>query len=171
MRATRSLLLGVILVWITDACLQPPEYSVIPHIDLVDLTFKPGDISQQIQDTLIITLKFKDGDGDLGKGPDDSSSWDSYSPWYWAYDTTNFSTGYTGDNVSPLPGAYKFITYKSKRTLPQFDTLPDISCIHWEQRFKGQVLVDTLYVTQNSRAFNITADVYTSSTGGPPYTK
>ncbi|HLZ16499.1 MAG TPA: hypothetical protein VKQ08_05640 [Cyclobacteriaceae bacterium] len=171
MRGIKSLLLGLILVLITDSCLEQPTYSVVPYIELVDLTFKPGDISKQIQDTLIISLRFKDGDGDLGKGPDDSLNWDSYSPWYWAYDTTNFSTGYVGLNTIALPGAYKFLTYRVKRTIVQFDTLPAIGCINWEQYFKGPLLEDTLFVTQNPNAFNLTVDVYTSSNGGQNYTR
>ena len=171
MRWIKSLFLGLILAGITDSCLQQPEYSVIPSIELLDVTFKPGNLAQQIQDTLIITLKFRDGDGDLGIGPDDSATWDSYSPWYWAYDTVNFNLGYTGDNTVTPPPGYKYINYRAKFNVPPLDTLPLLDCKNWEELYRGQVLTDTLYITQNLKAFNINVDIYTSSTGGAPYTK
>ena len=47
------------------ACFNPPEYSVIPEIEYESIKFvETPDAS--IADTLVLTISFKDGDGDIG---------------------------------------------------------------------------------------------------------
>lgn len=174
MRWIRNVFIVLILVWTVDACLKQPEYSVVPEIELQDLAFKPGDINKQIQDTLIITLKFRDGDGDLGIGAQDSGNLEFYNPLYKAYDTTNISSqGYTNDKTSPLPGAFKFINYYAKKHIKGFDTLPDLNCNNWEQLLTTGAqpkVKDTIYIQQNLRAYNIIVKISTSTDGGHSYT-
>lgn len=55
--------LAVLVVTLSlGSCFDPPEFPVVPQIDYEDVVFKEGDKT----DSLILTLKFKDGDGDLG---------------------------------------------------------------------------------------------------------
>jgi hypothetical protein len=174
MRWIRNFSVLVVLILLVDSCLKQPEYSVVPEINLVDLTFKPGDHKNLIADTLKITIHFQDGDGDLGIGASDSSSLNFQSPWYYAYDTVNFDIGYTSDKNLTLPGAFKFINYKARK-LPQFDTIPSLDCANWEELLatngSGQTSVkDTIYVRQNTRAFNIFVDVYEKNTADGTYT-
>lgn len=63
MKATKGLLLFGISVLVT-ACFNPPEFSVVPSIDYTGIYFKDGD--GENPDSLVFTITFKDGDGDLG---------------------------------------------------------------------------------------------------------
>ena len=50
---------------ISGSCFDPPEFPAVPQIEYEDLKFiparQPGDL-----DSLILQIRFKDGDGDLG---------------------------------------------------------------------------------------------------------
>lgn len=46
------------------SCFDPPEFPNTPHIDLLGVAFREGGGS--VNDSLIVTLEFEDGDGDLG---------------------------------------------------------------------------------------------------------
>lgn len=158
MRWIRTFLVAMVLILLVDSCLKQPEYNIIPEITLQDLIFKPGNISKGIQDTLKVIINFKDGDGDLGIGASDSAYLDFYNPWYIVYDSITFQSRPIAYKSVALPGRYKYITYKTRK-LPAFDTLPAINCTSWEQRFttvNGQSQVkDSVYIQQNSHAFNI----------------
>lgn len=56
---------GLAVLFVTlslGSCFDPPEFPIVPQIDYEDVVFKQGTTT----DSLILTLKFKDGDGDLG---------------------------------------------------------------------------------------------------------
>lgn len=56
---------GLAVLFITlslGSCFDPPEFPIVPQIDFEDVVFKQGAPT----DSLILTLGFKDGDGDLG---------------------------------------------------------------------------------------------------------
>jgi hypothetical protein len=160
MKWIKSLSIGLALMSIVGACLKQPEYSIVPEISLNDLYFKPGNIQNGISDTLVLKFDFKDGDGDLGIGAQDSSSFDFFTPWYYAYNTTTFQVGYTNDKAASLPDGYKWINYQTKKNVPQFDTLPGINCKNWEQISGLTGVTDTLYITQNEKAYNIAIKIF-----------
>jgi hypothetical protein len=61
-----------VLVVILISCFDPPEYSIVPQIAFNDIVFiEVGDFSDP--DSLILSIDFKDGDGDLGLGNTDIS--------------------------------------------------------------------------------------------------
>lgn len=106
MQGRKGLLLFGISVLLT-ACFNPPEFSVVPEIDYVGIRFSEGTVDEPT-DSLIVTISFKDGDGDLGLSPDQID--DPYQDVFYAL----------ADNGT--------ITEISKRTefagLPQFVKLP-----------------------------------------------
>lgn len=169
MRWIRTFLVAMVLILLVDSCLKQPDYNVIPEITLQDLIFKPGNISKGIQDTLKVILNFRDGDGDLGVGSSDSAYLDFYNPLYIIYDSITYDERVLSDKSTPLSGRYKYITYKTRK-LKAFDTLPAINCKNWEQRFttvNGQSQVkDSVYIVQNSRAFNIFISIYEKNPDG-----
>jgi hypothetical protein len=58
--------LAVLLTTLSlGSCFDPPEFPVVPQIEYEDVVFKEGNATNRT-DSLIVTLKFKDGDGDLG---------------------------------------------------------------------------------------------------------
>jgi len=66
MKALKGLLLFVFSALIAGACFSPPELPTVPHIDYEgDIYFRDGD-GGGTKDSLVVTLNFKDGDGDLG---------------------------------------------------------------------------------------------------------
>lgn len=67
MEVRKGLLLFGISVLVT-ACFNPPEFSVVPQIDFVGIYFKDG-TTDSPTDSLVVTISFKDGDGDLGLSP------------------------------------------------------------------------------------------------------
>jgi hypothetical protein len=136
----------------------------VPYIELRDLYFKKGNLSKGIQDTLVFKLFFKDGDGDLGS-TGDSSDFNNRNPWYWAYNPANFHEYVATSNNFVLPDTLKWINYGAKK-IPQLDTLPDLNCTNWEPLLgtdntsPAPHTIDTVYITQNLRAFNTIVTVY-----------
>ncbi len=67
MKKYLSLLLASALCW---ACVQSPEYDNTPTIEFQDIKkFTVNDSFLGKKDSVVITLFFKDGDGDLGISP------------------------------------------------------------------------------------------------------
>ncbi|MEO8473999.1 MAG: hypothetical protein ABI477_17485 [Chryseolinea sp.] len=66
MKARKGSLLFAIFVMLT-ACFSPPEFSTTPEIDFSCIYFRPGNADEPT-DSLVVTISFKDGDGDLGLG-------------------------------------------------------------------------------------------------------
>ena len=57
------LLLSALLLITLSACNNDPVFSVVPEIEFVDI--QPREV-QQFTDSMILTIRFTDGDGDLG---------------------------------------------------------------------------------------------------------
>lgn len=66
MEVRKGLLLFAVSVLFT-ACFNPPEFSTIPEIDFSCIYFRQGTVDEPT-DSLLVTISFKDGDGDLGLG-------------------------------------------------------------------------------------------------------
>jgi hypothetical protein len=172
MRWIRNFTIILILIWIVGACLKQPENSIIPQIQLQGLNFKKE--FPVASDTLTITLRFSDGDGDLGIDGSETAiyasgtdSIDINTPYYFAYDTLRNTTWrYTHYNNATLPKGYKWVNYASHRTIHThpFDTLPsNLTCKDWEYRANP---ADTLYIQLNPYNNNIFVDIYTKGSGG-----
>jgi len=142
MSLIRSLIVFSIVGLAIISCFEPPEFSRVPSIDLADLKFKDvGDVSEP--DSLIISLNFRDGDGDIG------------------LDASNFE-----DQNFPYNNKYYFrfpdgslLNYEDKRTNPNYDTLPDFvkpyNCINWEIITGSGQAKDTVYFQLNPDHYNI----------------
>ncbi|HEV8513353.1 MAG TPA: hypothetical protein VGQ59_08750 [Cyclobacteriaceae bacterium] len=175
MRWIRNFIIILVLIWVVGGCLKQPENSIIPQIQFQGLAFKHE--MPNAVDTLIITLKFTDGDGDLGINGDETAiytsatdSTDINSPFYYIYDTAHINSTwyYTHYNNLKLPKGFHYVNYASYRKfhfLP-FDTLPGtgtLSCKNWEYRSSPS---DTLYIQVNPYNNNIFVDVYTKNANG-----
>jgi hypothetical protein len=60
MKLFKGLLFFVLIVCL-GSCFNPPEFPIVPEIEFSKIEFVDSDV-----DSLILTLKFRDGDGDLG---------------------------------------------------------------------------------------------------------
>ena len=142
MRAIWSYIVFLAIGLFVFSCFDPPQYSPIPEIQYEGIKFKEvGDISEP--DSLILTLNFKDGNGDVGL--DGSSPNDQNIPYNDKYFFA-FSDG-------------SLITYETKRTNPNYDTLPAFvkpyNCINWEIQYDKEVITDTVYFQLNPDHYNI----------------
>lgn len=146
------------------SCFDPPEYSNIPAIEFEKVTFV--DVANTSDpDSLIIIIPFKDGDGDLGLDANDPT--DTLFPFQSRtfFDTIPGSQlGYyfpRGENI--------YITYRTKRTNPNYDTLPPFSkpynCVNWEiLQVNNQI--DTFYFQRNPYHYNINVDFLVKNSDG-----
>ena len=139
---------GMVALFLAS-CFDPPQYGPIPEIEFDKIIFK--DVSDPSSvDSLIISLKFKDGDGDLGL--DASELIAPYNNKYYF----KFS-----DNT--------FVTYKTKRTNPRYDTLPAFvkpyNCINWEIKTVNNK-IDTFYFQLNPNHYNIFIDFFVQNNDG-----
>lgn len=149
-------LAGVLALFLLS-CFDPPEYSNIPVIEFDKVTFV--DVANTSDpDSLIVTIRFKDGDGDLGLDANDPN--DTLYPFQSRtfFDTIpNSPVGY----YYPGNEDVTYITYSTRRTNPNYDTLPPFTkpynCINWEILTIRNV-VDTFYFQRNPFHNNITVD-------------
>lgn len=152
------------------SCFDPPEYSNIPAIEYESVSFI--DVKNTSDpDSLIIVVRFKDGDGDLGL--DANAGEDTLYPYQVRtfFDTSRFSpVGY----YYPIPDV-GFITYETYRTdrygwKPKLsvDTLPPFSkpfnCVNWEIRSVDGV-IDTFYFERNPYHHNIKVEFLVLTNG------
>jgi len=65
MKIIKGLMLFALLVVCASSCFNPPEFSNTPKISLEDIYFgvSPGNTKP---DSVVLSIKFQDGDGDLG---------------------------------------------------------------------------------------------------------
>lgn len=68
MKVVKGLLLFAVSSIVT-ACFDPPEFSNTPQIDFLDVYFVEG-TGANPTDSLVVSISFRDGDGDLGLAAD-----------------------------------------------------------------------------------------------------
>ncbi len=137
--------MGLLLI---SSCADPPQYSLTPSIEFDNVIFK--DVADPAVDSLIVTVKFKDGDGDLG------------------IDATETGDPFNDKFYYIFPNG-TFITYKTKRTDSHYDTLPAFvkpyNCTNWEVRTVNSK-IDTFYYRANPHAHNIKVQYFVKNFDG-----
>lgn len=140
------LILGIGLI----SCFDPPTYSPVPAIEYSSILFKEIGTTTD-PDSLIVSVQFKDGDGDLGLDPSETDA------------------PYNNKFYYQFPDG-KYITYETKRTNPDYDTLPAFvtpyNCTNWEVFSQGGVVQDTLYFQLNPNHYNIFVKYFTKNPDG-----
>jgi len=131
----------LLLTFITFACFERPVFSLTPSIELKDLYFSAT--SHELFDSLVVIVRFEDGDGDLGLGADET-----YEP-YHLYDIL-----FNGDSIK----------------IGDSDTLPPYNCLDYEIIQKPSdpgtpAEVDTFYVQRNENYFNYFLDFFVKENG------
>ncbi len=155
MRLNWKALMPALLILIMTACFEKaPLFSTVPSIEFSNLCYSEG-FNETDADTLVLTLKFKDGDGDLGLS---------------AGDPLDNAGKYSEKNYFTLGNSVK-ISYKDKRTNPKYKSLPaflpPFSCTNWEVvKDANQLPVDTIYFEYNAYHNNILIDFYTKNNDG-----
>ena len=141
-----TVLLGLLTI-LVSACFNAPEFPNEPSIAFNNIIFKHGALETD-PDSLILTLDFRDGDGDLGlrsDGPDTGAPYHDL----WVFINVN-----NPDSLVKL----------SDRNTPQYDTLPPYEfpykCINYT--LAGG---DTIYVQPNEFHNNIYIDFFVKKNG------
>lgn len=157
MKFTWGLVIVIALGVSLSSCFDPPQYSVVPEIEFEGLSFveTPG------VDSLILFIKFRDGDGNLGLDPSENGCYiiggDTvcYNEKFYFQDRDNNN---------------KLINYEDKRTNPNLSSLPDFvppySCINWEVVKENDVVKDTVYFELNPDHYNIFIDFLVKQNDG-----
>lgn len=173
MKATSGLVMIVFLGLVS--CFNPPEYPNTPEIEYSGATFvdvPEGTVDKlgfAIPDSLLVVVKFKDGDGDIGATDDPDDNGGKYAERYYfnLKDGKRYYLASTGSAIQ-IASSADFIKYKTKRTNSSYDTLPEFikpyNCINWqivEQPAVGTTpakTIDTVYFQLNSNHYNIFVD-------------
>ncbi len=185
----RRLLMTVFCGALITSCFDPPEYPNVPEIvfksiNYVEVPDPPtGEVTS---DSLILTIRFKDGDGNLGLSSNDITP-PFNDRWYYVRtplrrdaslidDCHNYAAQNRCWYLNPLVSEFdKYIDYKQKRLgVAPFDTLKTFTkpynCINWEVvRDVNDVAIDTLYFTLNPHYSNIFVEFQTKN-GDNSYT-
>lgn len=66
MKTIKGLSLFAGLVVLVSSCFNPPEFAVEPSIEFEDIYFADAPDGSGKTDSLVVSINFKDGDGDLG---------------------------------------------------------------------------------------------------------
>ncbi len=153
---------GVVAIFLAS-CADPPQYSNVPEIIFDNIIFK--DIADpSAVDSLIVTVRFKDGDGDIGLEASELSP--PYNDKFY-FRLEGLRAVPTAVPPSASDGTY--ITYKTNRTIAKFDSLPDFvkpyNCVNWEIKTVNQKL-DTFYFQLNPNHYNFFVDFYIKSNDG-----
>lgn len=129
MKITKGLAIVSITTILLGACFDPPDYPNKPEIIFQELVFRetPG---ANVTDSLVITIRFTDGDGDVGLHPD-VRSFPFHKLNFYAGNGTSISAVGTNSYID-LPFELlltdniggKLITLKQIRTNPAYDTFP-----------------------------------------------
>ena len=176
MKLSWGLLVVVIFAIVLNSCFEAPTYPTTPEIEFKSIQFidVPDTPTATPPDSLILTIKFKDGDGDLGldtQGEDEIRYADHF------YFKVNDNRKYVTTNPDALLNDPNIIRYKTKRTNHNYDTLPPYAppynCINWEILKKPSAIdpkllvpADTIYFVINPNNKNIFVDFLVKQTDG-----
>jgi hypothetical protein len=128
MKLIKGLLLFSVILVSAVSCFDPPEFSNVPKIFLEDLYYLPRNNSES--QSLVIALRFQDGDGDLGLEDKDSDE-PFHSTNILAFRSANDSTTiplYFVDNkrfAIPNSSINGTIATEKLRTEPDFSFIPE----------------------------------------------
>ena len=164
----------LIIMTCFDSCFEAPHFAAKPEIEFNNLIFRKGVKTNPLitpADSLILTLNFKDGDGDLGlsgEGPDTDPPSPYVDKYYFRLDGTAVAFA-AGTDLSLIinDARYpKLLSYKIKRTIPAYDTLPDLvtpyTCTNWDiirDTSQAHNILDTIYFQFNPYHYNIPFDI------------
>ena len=154
-RSATNLLLGLLFSSFAfiSSCVPTTEFPVVPKIEFSNVYFVDSNT-----DSLVITLQFQDGDGDLGLSSDQNN---------YPFHQYNYYSRENGEELNAKAhrlnqpvSINEAIHYSDKRT-GEIDSLPPYAppytCTRWrtEPFINGTQYPDTLYYQRNPNHYNI----------------
>lgn len=156
-----------------SSCFDDPEFPDEPRITFESLRYVSQATSGAIVDSLILTIAFEDGDGDLGLDNDENDA---------PYNPRHYFSNKTGTFLNRQTESPEDVLVLSNREQAPFDSLPifnpDSACLFWVIR-PGDLLVvdgsgetapldDTVYYQLNERHNNIYVRFFTDGANDQP---
>lgn len=108
MRVIKGLLLFCFSTITVSACFDPPEFSSTPEIEFKNIKFRDVEGANE---ELILTLDFKDGNGDLGLSPISDTEFPYNSEFYYLADGTGLITPIVATRVEQSGIIYTILNY------------------------------------------------------------
>ncbi len=136
---THKLLLTAIAAILIISCEKPPELPFTPSITFESVRYAPGPNGF---DSLIVSVAFEDGNGDLGLTGSDNSP---------PYQPLNYPRNSQGD----------FILFGD----PEAPTVYNVCDFVTNLDVTGDDILDTVYVEINQNSFNIEVDFFLKRNG------
>lgn len=176
MKLNQQISIFLTLVAVLGGCFDPPQYPDTPSIEYESVIFKDC-TSPSVADTLVVSVRFKDGDGDLGIDGEDTAP-PFNNRWYFrTTPSTQCEFGLSEPCSKVKRSSYdptkisEYVTYKLRRTNPSYDTLPEFktpyNCTNYEILFDNILRpVDTLYFELNKGFYNFYLEFYVKQNDG-----
>lgn len=178
MKAIKNVLVLGILGLLIGSCFNPPEYSSTPQIEIEgNVRFKEVGTNSDM-DSLVLTISFKDGDGDLGLGTDEIDS--PYNEQNFFLDKngklitvrTTAADLDPGDVIPPFEKPYNCLNYlydslfvpESQKSV--FDETYNVADTFLSGSVRYYTLLDTFYIEKNPNHYNITVEFLTKNGDG-----
>jgi hypothetical protein len=166
MKATQGLVMIAFLGMVS--CFNPPEYPVVPNIEFDNISFVEGTDT----DSLILSLRFKDGDGDIGLSDADDQLNEFTKIYAERFYFTQSGQRYVIQDIVQLRDSprkeesdlFKSLLKFNNRKKSPFDSLPGFvrpySCLNWDILKKTlsnnvEINTDTVYFQLNPDHYNI----------------
>jgi hypothetical protein len=164
MKSIKRLFVFALLSVGLNACFENPKYPVVPQIEILNDELYFGKSTSEGSDSIVVALRFKDGDGDIGIDDSFKDPTFSLEKFYFLYDANEPNilryTTFEKSNVN----------YQFKKNNPQFDLpefTPPFSCSNWQvKRNVSNQPLDTIYTEFNSDFNNVIIEYLIKQTDG-----
>ena len=160
-------ILYLLLFLAVGGCFEPPQFSIIPNIDVESARVKEV-AGANTPDSLIIKIIFQDGDGDIGLDGSENAP-PFHERWFFLKNPSptcepGVAAPCTKISFIDQSNLSNYITYSLRRQGAPYDTLPAFvqpyDCQNYVVlRNANNVAIDTLYSELNDRYFNLFIDV------------
>ena len=131
MKIIKGIAIFSIFITLFGSCFDQPEFPNVPEIEIESYKFKPGVSGDP--DSLIVSIKFKDGNGDLGfSAVDTRDISDPYNAMYYFLEngngglekvTTKSPAPSLPTLLTPATQSGKLIRYRTRKN-PEYSFLP-----------------------------------------------
>lgn len=154
MKTIKGLVTFVSITAVLGACFNPPEFSVVPSIRYESVVFKENPNPSE-KDSLVVTINFQDGDGNLGLDPQQTDEPYHSTSYYLANDGDTIPIGTFSPRTNlqemlsiPLGVTGTLITKRFIDDNTAYQTMfPDYVCPFVNLRYE----VDSVYVLEQDK--------------------
>ena len=153
----------ILAVLVASSCYRAPEFPAEPNISFENLQF----YDTPSQDSLVLSINFEDGDGDLGLGPNEIDQ-----P-YNAFSFVRLSGGQWlqkshSDTMPPYSPPYSCVNYKLGKIDESNNYFVNYFSSKYSELYKNQP-PDTFYTKPNIYTDNFLVDFYVKRGGSYEY--